>query len=165
MSNNLGGNPQCMVSRPSQKKRELHGYGHFFFVNLRYHPDGPKSQGAPGLLYDIDEWDASDDNDEVDKKEQPVHLSRIFVNVQGESDYSYMGQYQVIRAAPLTAYEWASIPERVGRFAHSLQLAPLTSCHRSASAGVTQSVKLTGENLSELEWHCDDSWVRTSPLM
>lgn len=94
---------QCMVSKVAPEKAARHGYDHFMFVNLAYHPDAPQRPGAAGLLYGVGGATAI-------PRIPPV--ARVFVNV-ASARWLYMADYEIREVEPLTVAEWLQVPERV----------------------------------------------------
>ena len=103
MTHHLGGGPQSMVSRIAPEKCAKHGYDHFVFVNLLYHPDAPKRPGVAGLMYGVEGATGF-------KKIPPV--ARVFVNVV-DKKWLYMGNYRVEEVQHLTLAEWQNVPLKV----------------------------------------------------
>lgn len=103
MTGHLGGGMQTMVSKIAPEKTAKHGYDHFMYVNLAYHPDAPKRPGSAGLLYAIGGATAI-------PRIPPV--ARVFVNVT-DAQSLYMAHYQIEEVEWLTLAEWNKVPEKV----------------------------------------------------
>ena len=94
---------QSMVSKVASEKIAKHGYDHFMFVNLAYHPDAPKRPGSAGLMYGVGGATAI-------PKIPPN--ARVFVNVM-DAQWLYMGNYEIEEVEWLTLAEWKKVPDKV----------------------------------------------------
>lgn len=103
MSKRFGGSANAMVSLIAQDRVERHGYDHFLYMNLAYHPDAPKRPGCAGLMYGVGGASAIP---------RIPAIARIFVNVL-PSQWLYMGNYEVKEVESLTVEEWKKVPPKV----------------------------------------------------
>lgn len=108
MSDIFGGNPQRMISYPSQSKKLTHGFASaLLFPRRDFNPLLPGKIGDRGLLFRLDqkleEW--ADDTGGVG----PYHLMMHHTS----DDYCYFGVYQFVRVDPVTKDEWLAQSSRV----------------------------------------------------
>ncbi|TFY62525.1 hypothetical protein EVG20_g6671 [Dentipellis fragilis] len=89
-----GGNMQETFPNIGEEMLKKHGLNDFFYLNLSYHPNGPKEPGFPGLWFD-----SAPSNREDDRP------ARTFVRLRS-SKWLYVGQYIFRNSPPLSQEEW-----------------------------------------------------------
>ncbi|KAG6873605.1 hypothetical protein C0995_013978 [Termitomyces sp. Mi166 len=93
-SSQYGGNPQQTFPTLSKDNQARHPYRDFMYLNLIYNPYAPQRPGHPGLFY------------KTTLPELPKEL-RVLIRIE-HGVWLYLGQYELIPAAPLTKEEWAA---------------------------------------------------------
>ncbi|KAG6907589.1 hypothetical protein DXG01_008309 [Tephrocybe rancida] len=89
-----GGNPQQTFPKISKANYARHPYRDFMFINLTLNPYAPQRPGHAGLFY------------RTRASALPQEL-RVFIRID-DNVWLYLGQYELIPAAPLTKQEWAT---------------------------------------------------------
>ncbi|KAG6835874.1 hypothetical protein H0H93_013788 [Arthromyces matolae] len=91
-SNVYGGNSEATFPTLSPNKEALHPYRNFLYLNLDHNPYAPQRAGYPGLFYRT--------GSTIELKEY-----RLLIRVK-PSIWMYLGQYEMVPSAPLSASEW-----------------------------------------------------------
>ncbi|KAI0059308.1 hypothetical protein BV25DRAFT_1138684 [Artomyces pyxidatus] len=98
----LGGSLIATCPRIAADKYEALGKD-FMYVNLEYHPYGPRLPGEMGLWLDPDDSELAGQSDLV---------RRTFIR-RAANIWLYVGQYKLIPSSPLTRQEWLLQPKTV----------------------------------------------------
>ncbi|KAA1477485.1 hypothetical protein DENSPDRAFT_917569 [Dentipellis sp. KUC8613] len=95
-----GGSSQGTFPSISAQNLEKHGLDDFCYISLLYNPVGPREAGQPGLWFDTDPFNPTDD------------ASRVFVRLRAGA-WLYVGQYKFYNSADLSQTEWLLQPTQV----------------------------------------------------
>ncbi|TFY76834.1 hypothetical protein EWM64_g7178 [Hericium alpestre] len=94
MSDQYGGSSQDTFPAIGQENLDKHGLNDFFYLNLVYHPFGPREPGQPGLWFNAQPFEG-----------QWGGEWRVFVRLRS-AQWLYVGQYRLSTVAPLSKEEW-----------------------------------------------------------
>ncbi|KAF8075797.1 hypothetical protein FPV67DRAFT_1664125 [Lyophyllum atratum] len=99
VSDIYGGNTRATFPSISQKKGARHPYRDFMCLNITYNPYAPQRAGFPGLLY-------------VSRTSDLPKTNRVMIRIK-DGVWLYLGQYELVRAAPLTLQEWTASSSQI----------------------------------------------------
>ncbi|KAI0081695.1 hypothetical protein K474DRAFT_1131071 [Panus rudis PR-1116 ss-1] len=103
ISNLYGGGWVATFPRIDPEKASLHGIDNFAFLNLDYNPHAPVVPGAPGLFTTL----GGPASVYRDYRIRDSKWYRVFVSIQKDGLWTYMGNYLFSLAPSLTASEFA----------------------------------------------------------
>jgi hypothetical protein len=108
LSQKYGGNPQETFPAIRKALLDQHGLNDWMFPSKLYNPHAPEVPGAPGLFFEC--YDGRGES-----RWPGTH--RVIVRLE-QSQWLYVGHYELSDAEPLTRMEWLSQGDKVSSNCH-----------------------------------------------